>query len=1201
MTTVEVLAPVRLETRFIAPADRTDGVDEWMLRLRIYPDEFSIRRVVAAPTPEELDRLEESLAAMPRIDERAAFVSFAGAVGPARALALWRRCVVGGTVDRADQEHSDHRVRVHGPAGLPDELQVWFVHADGTHALATTLVLDPSAIGDDLDIESFAGSAELAAGTLPRTWWLSYERAKEVGLGADLDIGAAPPPLEALVVVGRSDTDAADLVDAHNATSRIAVLAPGTPSNTVEGEPATDFGDHAESLYPLLHLDPRSQQSSRVVLEALTGRVPADAVPILGGDLDHFGPGSLAVQGFWPVLWGRALRDVTTTDLEIDLARWALQHLAVEGPRPAIRVGDQPYGLLPTSAYADWVPDPTDPNAALEDRIRRWALQWRAGAAAAAEAANGWVEGADTEQLLDVLGLHAPSRYWDVRPVADAFVVQVTHLLAGRPAPPVTEWDIATAETWRRTPFPGFPIAAAARAGPLPGPPGDAVEDPDRLKKLLYMPPEPLYFNGDPPMGLVGHLVRESVIAARAVVGEAAVRWTTSGRVDLTVAMPINDEATFRDHVMRGTDSAVAALAGSGDVDAELVATRFREVVDALTVLADLWEPTGDAMFRATLAALDTASFRVDPWLTALADRRLHAMTAAGAPVKLGAYGWVDSPERWRGSSALAPGPTAAGLLHAPSHDQALTAALLRDATVRHPTDGRWDLTIDSAKVRASVALAERVRLGVHPYEALGLEVEKIAGDWDVVQVLRENYPLAADQDGRRSCDGAAALAAARTSAFAGVAGVPTDLAGRLAPLDHVLDTYADLLVADGVHALVTGRADLANAAMEAAAGLGAPPDLRAIRTPRAASTVRLAAWALVDAGSAPPLTIDTDPVAMADPAFAALAVAEGATTAEGRGRLAAVLGGGDSDAPVPALVGGSYPGLPATADDDLHAAAVADLDARLAQLLQLAQTVHDAVAALDPTAAGTDHELTAVAARWRVDLPTGTDPDPVADRQATLSAALAGRLDAPSPGPAVKTDSAVNERRAAIRALAGDLALPVLPVVPTTLLPSFQPAPDLDRTWLEIVAAVRPRLAPLEAHQLSSPWPAVLSGPADPWSPRGPVLAAYGPAVGHHGVVAVAALDAWTDSVPSRRHSTAATFGFNSPKSRAPQAVLLAVPPNPAVRLTNEALLAVVLETRELAHARATRPADRGGLPWATPGPLVHAVPQSSFVTGWS
>jgi hypothetical protein len=99
---------------------------------------------------------------------------------------------------------------------------------------------------------------------------------------------------------------------------------------------------------------------------------------------------------------------------------------------------------------------------------------------------------------------------------------------------------------------------------------------------------------------------------------------------------------------------------------------------------------------------------------------------------------------------------------------------------------------------------------------------------------------------------------------------------------------------------------------------------------------------------------------------------------------------------------------------------------------------------------------------------------------------------------------------------------------------------------------------------------------------------------------VAVSALDAWTDSVPGRRHTTAATFGFNSPKSRAPQAILLAVPPDPATRLDTAGLLEVVLQTRQLAHARAARPGDRGGLPYATPTPLVHASEPVSFLAGW-
>jgi hypothetical protein len=43
------------------------------------------------------------------------------------------------------------------------------------------------------------------------------------------------------------------------------------------------------------------------------------------------------------------------------------------------------------------------------------------------------------------------------------------------------------------------------------------------------------------------------------------------------------------------------------------------------------------------------------------------------------------------------------------------------------------------------------------------------------------------------------------------------------------------------------------------------------------------------------------------------------------------------------------------------------------------------------------------------------------------------------------------------------------------------------------------------------------------------------------------------------------------------------------------------VLETRELTHARAARPQDRDGLPYASPAPLVHAAPASlGFLNGW-
>ncbi len=98
-----------------------------------------------------------------------------------------------------------------------------------------------------------------------------------------------------------------------------------------------------------------------------------------------------------------------------------------------------------------------------------------------------------------------------------------------------------------------------------------------------------------------------------------------------------------------------------------------------------------------------------------------------------------------------------------------------------------------------------------------------------------------------------------------------------------------------------------------------------------------------------------------------------------------------------------------------------------------------------------------------------------------------------------------------------------------------------------------------------------------------------YGPAADAAGPVAVALLDDWAETVPGRRHTTHAAFGFDAPRARAPQSILLAVPPDERVPLTAEALPAVVLATRRLARARMAQP---DGLDeWAL------SVPSSMFL----
>lgn len=159
---------------------------------------------------------------------------------------------------------------------------------------------------------------------------------------------------------------------------------------------------------------------------------------------------------------------------------------------------------------------------------------------------------------------------------------------------------------------------------------------------------------------------------------------------------------------------------------------------------------------------------------------------------------------------------------------------------------------------------------------------------------------------------------------------------------------------------------------------------------------------------------------------------------------------------------------------------------------------------------------------------------------------------------------------------------------------------PTLDTEWLPVVAPLRPALARIEAVQLEggllgtfSPLKAWSAAPAgDPWRLQmveansdarnldltqldmSRLVHAYGgPDAFEDESVAVALIDQFSEGVPMPRRTTFAAFGFNAPASRAPQAILLAAPPRSDKRLENDDVLDILIQTRQLAHARAARP----------------------------
>jgi hypothetical protein len=304
-------------------------------------------------------------------------------------------------------------------------------------------------------------------------------------------------------------------------------------------------------------------------------------------------------------------------------------------------------------------------------------------------------------------------------------------------------------------------------------------------------------------------------------------------------------------------------------------ATRIAQAVraGARTLSGDL-HPDVPTLERAFKALLDTAAYRLDPWLTGFAWRRLRSLTDGG--YELGAFGWVDAP-RPRDTNGVTP---VEEFLHAPSDAQALTAAILRDRALFDAEPKRWHMDLHSDRVRLAAQLAAEVRLGMHICEALGQAVERAVGRREDIERLRALFPIRTEHAGRRVCDGQAVLAQLENNPAA--LGLNAAQRAALVPLADAVDAYGDLLVADAVHDVVSGRAGMAASSMDAAAGLAAPPALDVIKTQRHGRTVTTSVVVALPVPP-PPTGGQRGPVSpgqIADPAVAAfLDTAFGPTT----------------------------------------------------------------------------------------------------------------------------------------------------------------------------------------------------------------------------------------------------------------------------------------------------------------------------------
>ncbi|HEX2375691.1 MAG TPA: hypothetical protein VHO93_17060 [Actinomycetota bacterium] len=338
------------------------------------------------------------------------------------------------------------RVRV-----LPERL-VLLGYRDGVRVLERLgnvipfpLIAGPDPLADPAD-QLRLEDGDVVVGEAMR-WMVDFDEAVRVGMGFRVDLSAADLDgrFDELAVVGaRLGADEAggaallqELLAHHqNGTAGFSLLPQGTATNNTE-QAGSGFSEteDADDSFDLVFGSSGALVRERAWLARPDAQWLAD---MLGIDLATFDQ-TLHARGrdqaearamntaLWPATWGYLMETMLAPVFDaatIEHTRWFFNHFVVaRGTIPAVRVGDQPYGILPTTVFSRmrWLADdgfaepstPAPPSpgtraflAGLAQVLARMRDDW---AALVSQVAHVGGPGDPHQVLLDVVGLHGSS------------------------------------------------------------------------------------------------------------------------------------------------------------------------------------------------------------------------------------------------------------------------------------------------------------------------------------------------------------------------------------------------------------------------------------------------------------------------------------------------------------------------------------------------------------------------------------------------------------------------------------------------------------------------------------------------------------------------------------------------------------------------------------------------------------------------
>jgi hypothetical protein len=803
-----VLLPVRIEVRSTA--------DQAALRVRIFPDTVHVESLDEGLGDAELAAGRAYWQQVwPGGDTQGPWPTLVSAVGARRAPWVAESLRPLNLDERPGAEPAFPAPAPRGGNNavartLPDRFFVR-VEQDG----AAPVTVHGAAIPDELPVglrdQSSLVELELDEFDLPPVdqslkWLVDYAEAERLGMAVTVPLPVAGRAVRRLVVYGvraalapaEGAARLARLIRSHGFTDGAEFVAQGTPTNNTDSA-RTGWSRRTPAGPPEL-------AGAGTAVEASNAGVVATALgidPAQLGSLQGAGDGEQARAAafnaaLWTTTWKEAVEHISQAgrnngDKRLDspsldaVRDFWIESVRGRGPLPAIRLGRQPYGLLPlVSTDASWRPVL---GGFIEERlvpfldgsVRRF---WNTAQSAVATIANRPLDTC----LPEILGTDAVLRSLRVRSAlppdptmttAEAWVLpdlgqhtaqqQVAatlNLVAG------VDWGEADSQglLGKKTRTLALPLVDETDSeyitnllAPVPRHMAPAsvlqvllahaaeVERDDR-GRLVSPEHSPLVreaINGmqvEADRGLLAgafDAIQAQSFDDRQVAAAAAAVTKQVGRLDKRAVadrhpIPALAPATMLERVA-GEEPSVGGLRSTvgtqliGEIfHAGLWAGRFRSALETIAAIDSLEER------RLLLSeTLDCCSHRLDAWITGAAAGRLRGLrqrSPAGAFV--GAYGWLEDIElrtpaaagQVDGKDVLHDG-TDGGFIHTPGLNHAATAGVMRSGRLTHrrgdPNNEALDIDLSCARVRDALSLLEGMRRGQPLGALLGYRLER--------------------------------------------------------------------------------------------------------------------------------------------------------------------------------------------------------------------------------------------------------------------------------------------------------------------------------------------------------------------------------------------------------------------------------------------------------------------------------------------